>query len=110
MKRRPTVRSPELVDREYLAWIHTMPCAAFDLAAEVEIDCQGHRIEADHAGRKGLSQRAHDRSCIALCTLHHRNRHEYTGPFKGWSRERMRFWLNAQIAIANVMFEQREAA
>lgn len=57
------------------------------------------RIEAHHAGRRpGLGRRAHDETCIPLCTQHHRQWHDGSGPFRGWTREQRATWSDARIA------------
>lgn len=47
--------------------------------------------EADHAGERGLGQKAPDDTCIPLCSGHHLDRHACTGFFRGrekhWKRE-----------------------
>lgn len=86
-------------DRDYVSAVHGLPCAARHLSP-----CHG-RIEADHAGRRGLSQRAHDRTCIPLCTLHHRQRHDASGPFRSMDRETLRDWLITRIAETRALLE-----
>jgi hypothetical protein len=54
-------------DRTYLAWIRTQPCAV--------TDCKRYRIEAHHAGPRGMSQKADDHSAIPLCFKHHDELH-----------------------------------
>jgi hypothetical protein len=50
-------------NREYLAWIRTLPC----------IICGAIRgIEASHTGPHGLGQKSSDYSAIPLCVRHHR--------------------------------------
>jgi hypothetical protein len=58
--------------------------------------CSGP-IEADHAGRRGLSRKADDRTCIAICRLHHRQRTDFSGPFKTWDQAQMRTFLEDAI-------------
>lgn len=53
----------------YLAWLHTQPCQLWPSLLTV---CAGP-IEAHHAGDRGLSQRAPDRTAIPLCARHHRH-------------------------------------
>ena len=50
-------------NREYLAWIRTLPCVV----------CRSTRgIEASHTGPHGLGQKSSDYSAIPLCHKHHR--------------------------------------
>jgi hypothetical protein len=55
-------------------------------------DCIG-AVHVHHAqGRKGLGTRNHDHDGKPLCTGHHTQRHSLSGPFKGWTKERIRAW------------------
>lgn len=79
----------------------------------------GGEVEADHAGGRGLGQKAPDSTCIPLCTQHHRDRHNTTGGFevmgkgaggKVDSRGRtwnMRGWLDAAIEHTQGQVEKR---
>lgn len=80
----------------FMSFVKTLPCAAFELGT-----CWG-RIEADHAGRRGIGQKADDRTCIPLCTKHHRERTGFCGDFKGWTQEQMRAWLIERIAVTQL--------
>jgi hypothetical protein len=77
---------------EYMGWVKTLPCVLIRNGV-----CAGS-IEADHAGSRALSQKAHDSTCIPLCTRHHRDRTDYRGVFVGFDAERMRTWCDEQIA------------
>lgn len=79
-------------DRDYVAWIKGQPCAAAGMGDA----CSG-AIEAHHAGRKGLSQRAHDRTCVPLCVRHHRAWHDLRPPFLGMDRYARRDWADRMI-------------
>lgn len=79
-------------DVDYMMRVKLLPCCAEGLGP-----CHGV-IEADHAGRRGMSQKCDDAECIPLCTRHHRERTDFSGAFKDWTRERMRPWLDQKIA------------
>lgn len=81
-------------DRGYLQWIATQPCAARELRPGPP--CAGG-VVAHHAGRRGLSQRAHDHTCIPLCDGHHRAYHEARAPFAAMGRDGRRAWADAEI-------------
>ncbi len=51
-------------DPKYLNWIRTLPCLVCGSA---------WRIEASHTGPHGMAQKSSDRSCIPLCSRHHRS-------------------------------------
>ena len=104
--RRSTPRRSERVrDPLFLAFVHTLSCAASGIDGHV---CEG-RIEADHAGRRPLGRKADDRTTIALCSLAHRQRTDFAGPFRSWDGARMRTWLDEQIAITQAAYERRAA-
>jgi len=58
-------------DFSFISWIKSQPCVV----------CEKHSLhlfakrfspsQAHHAGHRGLSQRADDRTCIPLCWTHH---------------------------------------
>lgn len=60
-------------DLARMKWIKTLPCAVTFGWWPVELvgDCGGV-VEADHAGRHGMSHKAPDNTCIPLCMRHHR--------------------------------------
>lgn len=72
---------------DYLRFVRRQPCVASSLST-----CSGH-VNADHAGRRGLSQKCDDTESIPLCELHHRQRTDFSGPFRTWNQEQMRAWL-----------------
>lgn len=59
--------------------------------------CTG-KVEADHAGARGLGQKSDDRECIALCEQHHRERTDHAGAFKALDRLAARAWKLDAIA------------
>ena len=72
---------------DYMLWVKTRPC----LMRGVWGSCSG-AVEADHAGPRGLSHKAHDSTCIPLCTKHHMSRfpHHVT-------HEQRSAWLHAAV-------------
>ena len=88
--RRETVRrSDRQRDPSYLAWVHTLTCAAAHLPGH---HCDG-RIEADHVGARPLGRKCDDAQTIALCSLAHRQRTDHCGPFRSMDREQMRAFV-----------------
>ena len=86
-RRRETPRRSERVrDVDYLAWVHTLTCAAAHLDGHV---CEGP-IEADHVGPRPLGRKCDDKLTIALCSLAHRQRTDFAGPFRSMDRAAMR--------------------
>jgi hypothetical protein len=78
----------------YMMWVKAQPCLMSPHGG-----CSGV-IEADHAGLdRGIGQKAHDNTCVPLCSQHHHDRHNFTGPFKNWTQERMRAWRELAIRL-----------
>jgi hypothetical protein len=89
-------------DISYMRFVKTLDCFAL-------LTVDGHRcapsavIEADHAGRRGIGQKCNDTETIPLCSDAHRARHAFNGPFKGWTRSRMRAWLDEAIVRTQLL-------
>lgn len=89
-KRSAYARRPR--DTTWMLAVKQLPCMWRDLSP-----CEGP-VEADHAGRRGLGRKAHDRTCVPACMDHHRQRTDHAGPFRALSRETIRIKLDAAIA------------
>ena len=105
MKRRRSTprRSSRVYDQEYLRWIRHQPCCA-----KVHGGRCGGRVEADHTGRRGVGQKADDRSAVSLCHNHHVWRTNFAGPFKEWDQMRMREWLANEVIRHNHEYTMKE--
>ena len=77
-------------DSRYLQWIRAQPCAISGCRHK-------ERIEANHTGPRGLSQKADDRQAIPLCGYHHRLYHDL-----GRARFETRFGLDINALIAHL--------
>jgi hypothetical protein len=88
-------------DMDRINWIWTLPCAARKLSG-----CFG-RVEADHAGRRGIGRKAPDDTCIPLCSRHHGQRDAFKGPFREWDQQRMRHWLATLVEHYQKLYEER---
>lgn len=78
-------------DFAFMMFVKTLPCMWRDLGG-----CAGP-IEADHAGRRGLGQKAPDNTCVPACQHHHRQRTDHSGPFRAMTREQIRVRLDREI-------------
>lgn len=78
-------------DWTFMAWVKTQRCMWHVLGG-----CEGV-IEADHAGRRSVGRKAPDRTCVPACSLHHRQRGDFSGPFRTWTGEEMRVALDNAI-------------
>jgi hypothetical protein len=73
--------------------VRSLPCCAIGVDGHA---CDGP-MEADHAGARPLGRKASDTTCIPLCRLAHRQRTDFSGPFRSWDKDRMRDWLATKI-------------
>jgi hypothetical protein len=87
-----------------MAWIRRQPCAARALTEGLAHTCDGS-VEADHAGRRCVGQKAEDRTCIPLCSHHHAQRASFHGVFKSWNQAKMRAWLTALVLKYQLMYD-----
>lgn len=75
-------------DQEYMGKVAAMACLGRLLPA-TGYHCQG-RVNVHHAfGRYATDS---DRKTIPLCEACHRNYHNHSGVFAGWSKERRKTW------------------
>ena len=88
-------------DPTYVAEVKQLRCRAAVLGG----DCSGGWPDAHHAGPRGLSQRAHDRTCIPLCRRHHREWHDAAGVFRTWRKAERAAWAEEQIAEVQRLVE-----
>ena len=110
MKRRPRKARPGLDDARYLRFVRALPCCA-----PRRIDgfgwsgCYGI-VEAHHLTGAGLSRKANDNETVPLCSKHHKNLHEFTGPFRDMTREQRRDWQLNQIRRVRALYASTQAA
>lgn len=88
-------------DFVYMGWVKQQPCMAIGMS-----QCIG-AVEADHAGERPMGRKAPDDTCIPLCNHHHRQRTDFSGPFRPWDKQRMRAWLDDCIATTRTRYAVR---
>lgn len=96
-QRRATPRRSERVrDPAVLARVAALPCAARGLAGHT---CAG-RVEVDHVGPRPLGRKCSDAAgeLVPLCSRAHRERTDFTGSFRSFTRSTMRAFLAAAAA------------
>jgi hypothetical protein len=115
-KRATARRSSRVRDEAYLAWCRLQPCAVGAHLAKVgdayciSWQCSG-RTEPDHKREGvGAGKKASDIDAWPCCQLHHRQRHDLTGFFKSWARERLNTFIRDRIAEANAHYERHLAS
>lgn len=93
-------------DTPRMLWAKTQTCAVVELAAELgalwlgpPVDPCFGVIEAHHAGRRGVSQKAPDDTVMPLCKHHHDGLDEHNSVWMGWPRYTRQPWFDAAIAI-----------
>jgi hypothetical protein len=72
---------------DYMLFVKKLACSARHLSP-----CSGP-VEADHVGRRGISQKSDDRLTVPMCQKHHRERHGFCGAFRDFDQERMRQFI-----------------
>lgn len=102
-RRKEPRRSSRARDSAYLRFVRKLPCVAGVLSK-----CDGH-VNADHAGRRGMRQKCDDTNAISLCELHHRQRDDFSGPFRTWDQAAMRAWLAKHIEETQAFARQQGA-
>lgn len=105
-------------DFAYMGWVKRQVCMVSILAPmlfmragkilglKTTSRCSGP-IEADHMGARGMGQKADDRTCVPMCSNHHRERHAHAGTFFHLNRDEMRAWRTEAIAITQAGWENR---
>jgi hypothetical protein len=87
----------DLDDPAYLDYIRAQMCRAPGLPTHKGGDPHHARHDERGAGI-GANLKAHDHRAISLCREHHTDIDAFSGPFKGWDKQRMHAWVDEQIA------------
>lgn len=96
-KRSTKRKSERVIDVEYREIVKTLPCRVAVTMPQYARDCYGP-IDPDHQGKKtAMGQKCDDTLTAPMCRKHHGEREDYAGPFKGWTGDQMRAWLDEQI-------------
>jgi hypothetical protein len=93
MKTRDKIR-----DFPYMRWVKAQRCVM-----HLRDGCDGV-VEAHHAGDRGFGQKAHDHTCVPLCTKHHREWHDCLGIFRGWPKDKRREFAKLHIAGTRALY------
>ncbi len=107
-RRRPTPRRSSYPRGPgYLTFLRVRPCRAPGLPTHAGGD--SHRLRHDARGNSLGAHLKDDSRAISLCRPHHQDLHARTGPFAGWSRDRLQAWENEQVAVQRAEYEAQEA-
>jgi hypothetical protein len=93
-------------DVDYMLAVKGLPCALSGV--EGAGACAG-KVEADHAGERGLGVKAADDTCIPLCSSHHRARTDARGFFAAMSKDERRHWCKVTIARTQLAIAEKRA-
>ena len=102
-------------DLAHLRKVKTFPCVVPTLLSPgwlFERDdptlCSGP-VQADHVGRRGISQKGDDRKAISICRQHHYERENFSGTFKHYDQEMMRGFLRDALELTDKRIAARDA-
>lgn len=82
-------RAPRIVDKAFLAFVRTQPCAVGPVGCSGPVEAAHIRYGAPGAPNPGLQRKSNDRRCVPLCTGHHR-----LGPGAQHSMNERAFWAS----------------
>lgn len=85
-------------DLKRLKWIRSLPCVFHSRA------CVGD-VEAHHRTGAGLALKAPDDETMPLCSLHHKQRHDATGPFHEMTKAERKTWEAEMVAKYQALWE-----
>lgn len=120
--RRPSKYASRPRGHDFMTFVRRQPCV-ISLAFErlwraagiatgvqrlVHLRCRG-RIEANHSGERiaGLSTKALDRTCIAMCNGHHGQWTEYRGIFADLTHDQRRAIAAEAVALTHLHAESQ---
>lgn len=105
-------------DLEYMRKVKRLPCIVRVYAQQVRLEalvrgvdapsvttCSGP-VQADHMGKRGLGQKADDKTCVGICQTHHGERTDYRGYFKNWTAVDMRSFCDWAIEWTQARVEE----
>lgn len=105
-------------DFEFMGWVKRQPCllcslppylfmqVARTMGFKALTPCAGV-VEADHLGARGIGQKADDRTCVSLCSKHHRERHDHAGSFRPLTKPELRAWRARAIEMTQAAWSNR---
>lgn len=106
-KRRKPRRSERVRNGAYLAAVRALgycavarygvPAAVLTGVAHYAAGVCGGVVEADHTGQRPVGRKASDDTAIPMCSVHHRQRTDYSGVFRGYTGPLMRTWCDEMI-------------
>lgn len=106
LKRRITPRrSSQQHDESYLAWIRALPCCCHQHPEHPGRDAHHPRHELG-GGPIGAGLKADDRRAVPLSRQHHQDLHALSGPFRGWTGDMLRQWLDEKGEALRCRYER----
>lgn len=89
-------------DWAFISWIKRQACIVCEMHSFKLFTQRFNPSQAHHAGHRGLSQRADDRTCIPLCWTHHDRNSPHSIHTLG-----RKFWEFYQLDRAQVIEEMQ---
>jgi hypothetical protein len=102
----PRRRPPEFDDEEFLEFLRHQRCRVtwwHEHARRID----PHHARHDEHGRSLGANMKNDKRALSLCRWCHRCIDRQQGPFKEWGRDRVRAWVDEQIAQQRADFLAR---
>lgn len=93
----PSKRPVEYIDEAYLEWLRTQR-GVFP-GGTTPAPSVPHHARHDANGASLGRNVKDDTRAIPMSTLNHDYLHSLSGPFKGWTRQRLHDWLDDEIAV-----------
>lgn len=105
-------------DFPFMGFVKQQPCIVRELPPFLFLDSAASAakykatpcsavVEADHAGSRGIGQKAADNTCIPLCSSHHSQRTNHTGVFWLLDQQELRAWRAEAIARTQAAWSNR---
>jgi hypothetical protein len=102
----PRRRPAEYIDRGFLEFLRHRPCRVTWWHEHASIIDPHHARHDENGASVGANLKNDKRAC-SLCRICHGCIDPLSGPFRGWTRARVREWMDAQIAEQRAEFLAR---
>lgn len=90
-------------DGKHMSAVASLPCALWAAGR-----CYGE-VVAHHVGSHGMALKASDYQTVPVCAQHHREAHDFSGWFKGYTRAQMETWEKATVEQTLATIERLKA-
>lgn len=92
MKQFPKPQKPKR-NKSYMLMVKQLRCLGYTIEPNHQCGTwDAWASEATHQGNHHSNRKASDNTTVPLCSRLHHQMHHLAGPFKGWTKERLRTW------------------